>query len=73
MEIFLIPLEDRVGLDVDDDVEIAGRPPRMPASPLPLERKREASLIPAGMRSLMRVVSLARPSPRQEGQGSEMV
>ena len=36
----------------------------MPASPLPNERNREPSLIPAGIFSLTRLNFSTRPSPR---------
>src|SRR5471032_2622679 len=41
----------------------------MPASPLPVLRRREPSSMPGGTFNLMRVVCSERPSPRHSPQG----
>jgi len=53
--------------DVNDNVEIAGRAPLIPASPLPTERSLEPVSTPGGTRTFSLAVLLARPSPGIRG------
>jgi len=49
MQVIAIALEDVVLLDADLDVQVTRRPPLVPGSPLPLERMRMPSSMPAGI------------------------
>lgn len=73
MQVVAVALEDVVRFDADLDVEISGGPPLLPGSPLPAERMRMPSLMPAGIFTSSVFWRLILPAPLQLVQGSGMI
>ena len=70
MQVVAVALEDVVFLDADLDVQITGRAAMVPGSPLPAERMRMPSLMPAGIFTSSVFWRLILPAPLQAVQGS---
>jgi hypothetical protein len=73
VQVVAVALEDVVLLDADLDVQVARGPPLVPGSPLPAERMRMPSLMPAGILTSSVFCFLILPAPLQLVQGSGMI
>ena len=69
VQVVAVALKELMLLDEDDDVEIAGGPPSVPASPSPVRRRRCPVAMPAGILTVsLRCCSIV-PLPLQSGHG----
>ena len=73
MQVGAVALEELVRGQRQENVEIAGGPPRTPASPSPASRMRVPSSTPGGMLTESVRSRVTRPEPVQDGQASSII